>query len=192
MVTAYLVFLLLLACERLFELRLSRRNAARLLARGGVESGAGHFRPMQGLHAAFFVACALEVIVLERPFRLGLAVPMAALIVAAQGLRWWAVATLGERWNVRVIALPGAPAVTDGPYRFLRHPNYLAVAFEGIAVPLLHSAWWTALGFTLANTALLAVRIQTEERALGEHCDYAARLGDRARFWPRRARGAGS
>ena len=104
----------------------------------------------------------------------------------AQGLRYWAIHSLGPFWNVRVIVVPGAPAITGGPYRFLRHPNYLAVIAEGIAVPLIHTAWLTAILFTLANAVVLAVRIRCEEGARARHCAYRERLGDRPRFVPSR------
>jgi methyltransferase len=187
MVIPYLAFLVLLAAERLVELRISRRHAAAALARGGVEVGQTHFRVMKLLHGAFLAACAAEVLLLDRPFLPALGWPMLGLALGAQALRYWAIASLGPHWNVRVIVVPGAPAVTSGPYRWLRHPNYVAVALEGLAVPLVHSAWWTALGFSLANAALLAVRIRCEERALAQHCDYDARLGGLHRFLPGRA-----
>jgi len=187
MVTAYLAFLALLAAERLYELRLARRHAAAAFARGGVEVGRRHFAVMRILHAGFLAACAAEVVLLGRPFVPALGAPMLALALAAQGLRYWAIAALGPQWNVRVIVVPGAPVVTAGPYRWIRHPNYLAVVVEGVAVPLIHSAYWTALGFSLANAALLAVRIRCEERALAEHCEGGARLARRPRFVPARA-----
>ena len=191
MVSAYLVFLALIGLERLFELRLSRRNASRARARGAIEVGAGHFRWMQLLHGCFLACCALEVLVFERPFRAGLAVPMLAIALAAQGLRYWVIATLGERWNVRVILQPGEPVVTRGPYRWLRHPNYLAVILEGFAIPLIHGAWLTALVFSVLDAWLLRVRIRTEERALSEHCGFRERLGDRPGLVPARAGPAG-
>jgi methyltransferase len=91
---------------------------------------------------------------------------MLALVVASQALRWWCIATLGHQWNTRVIVVPGLPLVSAGPYRWLRHPNYVAVVVEVAALPLVHTAWVTALVFTLANAAVLAVRIPVEERAL--------------------------
>lgn len=186
MVSAYLSFLALVAAERVFELWLSQRNAARALARGGIESGRGHLALMRALHAGFLASCALEVIWLARPFDLRLALPMLALALAAQALRYWAIATLGPRWNVRVIVVPGEPVVTTGPYRWLRHPNYLAVVIEGLAIPLLHGAWLTALTFSVLNAWLLRVRIRSEERALAEHCAFDTRLGDRPRLVPLR------
>ena len=183
--TLYLGFLAALAVERAGELLLSRRNAAWAFARGGIETGRRHFRVMAVLHAGFLVACAAEVVLWQRPFVPTLGWPMLALALSAQGLRYWAIASLGRHWNVRVIVVPGAPAVTRGPYRFVRHPNYLAVVIEGFAVPLVHGAWATAIGFSLLNAALLVVRIRREEEALAEHCDYERRFGARGRFLPR-------
>lgn len=91
---------------------------------------------------------------------------MLLLTAGAQALRWWCISTLGPRWNTRVIVVPGLPLVTGGPYRFLSHPNYLAVVVEGAALPLVHSAWLTATGFTLLNLPLLAVRLRCENAAL--------------------------
>ena len=95
-----------------------------------------------------------------------LAWSMLALVLLSQGLRWWCIATLGPRWNTRVIVVPGLPRVEAGPYRFLSHPNYVAVVVEGIALPMVHAAWITALVFTVLNAALLTVRIGVENAAL--------------------------
>jgi len=184
MVKVYLVFLVLLGLERLLELHISRRNAAHAFARGAIEVGRGHFVAMAMLHSAFLVACGTEAVLARRPFIPALSVPMIGLELLAQGLRYWAVATLGSRWNVRVIIVPGEAAIASGPYRHLRHPNYLAVIIEGVAVPLIASAWFTAVAFTVLNAGLLAVRIRCEERALAEHCEYDARLPGRRRFLP--------
>jgi methyltransferase len=155
-----------IAAQRLVELRLSRRHLRALLARGGFEAAPRHYRAMVLLHGAFLAACLLEVWFLRRPFLPLLAAAMAALLVAAAALRVWAIATLGERWTTRIVCLPGAPRVVAGPYRFLRHPNYLAVVTEMAALPLLHGAWLTAVVFSAANAAVLAVRIPAEEAAL--------------------------
>lgn len=187
MVGVYLVLLALLGAERLLELRLSRRNAAWAFERGGIEFGERHFFWMRLLHAGFLVSCALEVTLLKRPFDARVGVPMFAFALVAQSLRFWTIAALGPRWNARVIVVPGLRVVTGGPYRWLRHPNYLAVVIEGFAVPLIHGAWLTALVFSAANAVLLLVRIRCEERALLEHCGYAERLGDRPRLLPLRA-----
>jgi len=188
-VIPYLAFLALLGLERVAELAVSHRNAARTLARGGVEHGKRHFAWMAVLHAAFLPASALEVVLLNRPFLPALGLPMLALALGAQALRYWAVATLGSRWNVRVIVVPGDPPVDGGPYRYLRHPNYLAVVVEGFAVPLVHTAWITAAAFSALNAVLLGVRIRCEEAALDESGHYRERFGHVPRLLPFSARG---
>jgi methyltransferase len=170
----YLALLVAVAAQRLFELRLSRRNARWAFARGGLELGREHYRPMVVLHALFLAGCAAEVLALARPFTPQLGVPMLVLLAAAQGVRIWTQSALGPRWNTRVIVVPSLPRVRSGPYRFLRHPNYLAVVVEGFALPLVHGAWLTALLFSLANAPLLRARIRCEEAAL------AGRAGDSA------------
>lgn len=167
-VSAYLIFMALTGAERLVELVVSKRNAAWSFANGGREFGQGHFPAMVILHTVFLVAAPLEVIVFDRPFLPALGYPMLALAILTQGLRWWCITTLGKRWNTRVIIVPGLPRVTGGPYRFFPHPNYVAVVLEGLALPLIHSAWITAVSFTLLNAWLLSVRIRTEDAALAE------------------------
>lgn len=164
--TFYLVLIGGVALERLLELRVASRNRKALLARGAVEVGAGHYPWMVALHTAFLVACPLEVLALGRPFFLPLAIPMLILLALAAALRFWVIATLDGRWTTRILVLPGAPPVAGGPFRFLRHPNYLAVILEILALPLVHRAWITAIAFTVANAWLLKVRIAAEERAL--------------------------
>jgi methyltransferase len=162
-------FTLLIAAvgaERVAELVVSKRNLAWSRARGGVEVGAGHYPAMVALHAGLLVGAVVEVAVLHRPFIPALGWPMLAIVVAAQGLRWWCITTLGKQWNTRVVVVPGAQRVTGGPYRLVSHPNYVAVAAEGIALPLVHTAWITALVFTVLNAALLNTRIHTENEAL--------------------------
>ena len=110
--------------------------------------------------------CWVEPIALHRVFIPALAFPMLALVVAANTLRWWCIATLGPRWTARVIVLPGTPLVKAGPYRWFAHPNYVAVVVEGAALPLTGSAWITACTFTVLNAALLTVRVRCETRAL--------------------------
>lgn len=166
-VALYAALVLATGLERLAELVVSARHARWSFARGGVESGRGHFPAMVALHTGLLVACVVEVVVADRPFLPWLGWPMLALVLASQGLRWWCIATLGERWNTRVIVVPGLPLVRRGPYRWLAHPNYVAVVVEGVALPLVHTAWATALAFTVLNAwLLLGFRIPAEERAL--------------------------
>jgi methyltransferase len=164
----YTVLVLLVAVERLVELVVARRNAAWSMARGGVMTGRGHYPWMVALHTGLLVGCLLEVGLAARPFVPALGWPMVGLVLAAQGLRWWCITTLGRQWNTQVIVVPGLPLVTSGPYRlrWLRHPNYVAVAVEGLALPLVHGAWITALTFSALNAGLMIVRIRCEQAAL--------------------------
>jgi methyltransferase len=162
----YVLLIAAIGVERIAELVVSKRNWAWSRERGGVEFGAGHYPVMVVLHVGLLAGCLVEVFALQRPFIPVVGWPMLALVVAAQALRWWCIATLGHQWNTRVIVVPGATRVTGGPYRFMAHPNYVAVVLEGIALPLMHSAWITALVFTVLNAELLRTRIRVENGAL--------------------------
>ena len=170
----YTLLVLLVALERGLELLVSRRNAQRVLSRGGVEIGASEFRWMASMHAAFLVACPLEVWLLGRPWIAPLGWAMLALLGLTMGLRYWVVATLGERWNTRIICLPGAPLIETGPYRWMRHPNYFAVVLEMLALPLIHGAWLSALVFGACNALVLRTRIRTEDAALAHYSSATA------------------
>jgi methyltransferase len=164
--TGYTVLILLVAAERVAELVVARRNASWSRAHGGVAYGDGHYPAMVALHTALLAGCLAETWLAPRPFQPPLGWSMLALALGAQALRWWCISTLGPRWNTRVIVVPGLPLVDGGPYRLLRHPNYLAVVVEGLALPLVHGAWLTATGFTLLNLPLLTVRLRCENAAL--------------------------
>ncbi|GAA3504197.1 MULTISPECIES: isoprenylcysteine carboxyl methyltransferase family protein [Streptomyces albogriseolus group] len=164
--TWYTLLVLAVAVERLAELVVARRNAAWTRARDGVEHGRGHYPVMVVLHTGLLAGCLLEPLLADRPFLPALGWPALALALLAQALRWWCITTLGPYWNTRVIVVPGARLVGDGPYRLLRHPNYVAVVVEGAALPLVHSAWITATVFTLADAVLLTVRVRCENAAL--------------------------
>jgi methyltransferase len=166
--TLFLLLLAAIAAERMAELASSRRNVTWCLARGGREYGGGHYPVMVALHVGLLVGAAAEVLALSRPFIPLLGWPMLALVVGAQALRWAVVRTLGPRWTTRVIVIPGYTRIRSGPYRFVKHPNYVAVVVEGFALPLVHSAWITAALFTAANLPLLRARIRCEEQALRE------------------------
>ncbi len=170
--------------ERLVELALTERNAARLRARGGFEVGRAHFLPMALLHTGLLVAAPLEVFRLDRPFHPALGTVMLVLLAGTMALRYWAISSLGDRWTTRVFVVPEEPPAVKGPYRWLRHPNYLAVIVEVAVLPLVHTAWWTALAFSAANALMLRTRIRVEEEALETHSDYFETLGDRPRLVP--------
>ena len=162
----FVLLVVLVVVERLVELVVSERNRRWSLAAGGVESGAGHYPVMVMLHTGLLIGAVAEVTLLDRAFVPAIGWPMLVLVLASQALRWWCIAVLGRQWCTRVVVVPGLTAVRRGPYRWLPHPNYVAVAVEGLALPLVHGAWVTALVFTIADTALLRTRIATENRAL--------------------------
>jgi methyltransferase len=164
--TWFTVLIVAVGLERLAELVVSTRNAAWSAERGGVETGAGHYPVMVVLHTGLLVGALAEVWLRRPAFVPALGLTMLALVLASQALRWWCIASLGRQWNTRVIVVPGLPRITGGPYRLLSHPNYVAVVVEGFALPLVHSAWITAVVFTVCNAALLTVRIGVESRAL--------------------------
>jgi methyltransferase len=162
----YTLLVVLVGCERLAELVVARRNQAWSVARGAVEAGARHYPAMVVLHTGLLAGALLEAWLAPRPFVPALGWPMFALVLASQGLRWWCIRTLGRQWNTRVLVVPGLPRVDRGPYRLLPHPNYIAVVVEGAALPLVHTAWITAICFTVLNAWLLTVRIRIESTAL--------------------------
>jgi|SRR5436305_1391568 len=180
----YTLLVALVAAGRLVELRIAARHRTQLLARGGIEVAPEHYRWIVLLHTAFLIACPLEVWLLGRPFVPPLAAAMLLLLLLATALRWWVIRTLGERWTTRIVCLPGEPPVAAGPYRFLRHPNYLAVCLEIAALPLVHTAWLSAVVFSLLNALVLRVRIRAEERALAAVSNYAEVFAGRPRLMP--------
>ncbi len=147
--------------QRLAELAYAARNTRRLRARGAVEAGAGHYPLLVALHASWLAALVITVAP-GTPMNL----PLLGVFGALQLVRVWVIATLGERWTTRVMVLPGAPLVAQGPYRHLRHPNYAVVCGEIAVVPLMFGAWWVAIVFSVLNLALLAHRVQIEDAAL--------------------------
>jgi methyltransferase len=162
----YTLLVLAVAVERLAELVVSRRNLRWSLAHGGVEHGAGHYPVMVVLHVGLLVGCLVETRVLGASAPPALAGVMVVLVLLSQALRWWCITALGHRWCTRIVVVPGMPPVTSGPYRHLRHPNYVAVVVEGIALPLAGGAWVTAVVFTALNSVLLRHRIRIEDAAL--------------------------
>lgn len=150
-----------LAAQRLVELALALRNTRALLARGATEAGRGHYPLFVLLHAAWLAALLL-LVPRDAPVSWG----WLGLLILLQALRLWIIRSLGSYWTTRVITLPGAPLVRRGPYRFLRHPNYVVVALELAVAPLVFGAWQISLLFSALNLALLAWRIRVEEQAL--------------------------
>jgi methyltransferase len=168
-VVLFTVFILLTGAERIVELFVSMNHAKWAFARGGVESGRGHFPAMVMLHSGLLVGSLAEVWLLGRPFIALLGWPMFAIAVLCQVGRIWIIRSLGKQWNTRIIVVPGMPLSRRGPYRWARlpHPNYVLVAVEGLAIPLVHTAVITAGVFAVLNAILLiGFRIPAEDRAL--------------------------
>jgi methyltransferase len=162
----FTAFVVLLGLQRLLEMQLSRRNERVIQAKGGQETAPHQLQSMKLLHAAWLIAMPLEVYALKRPFLPLLAFLAAILFSAGQALRYTSIRSLGWRWTVRVMTVPGEFPIQTGIYQYLRHPNYLGVALEIAAAPLLHHAYWTALLFSGLNAVVLSRRIRVEERAL--------------------------
>ena len=164
----YTIVIALTAIERLIEVRVSKRNATWSFEQGGREFGKEHYPFMVVLHTVFLISCVVEAWLMPKDIDLVWTSVGLFLVVACQAFRWWCIASLGKHWNTRVILIPGGQRITKGPYRFLPHPNYMIVAVEGVVLPLLYQAWYTAIAFTLFNALLMWVRIRCEEDALRE------------------------
>lgn len=156
----------LIVIQRMIELRIARRNREWVLALGAIEYGAGHYMLFYMLHIGWFISWITEYLTAHS--KIDSFWPLwLALFMAAQALRYWCIHSLGRYWNTRILVIPGATLVTKGPYQYLPHPNYLAVAVEIFTVPAMFGAWLTALVFSIANAILiLGVRIPKEEQAL--------------------------
>lgn len=210
---AYAIVLLLIGVERIVELVVSNRAAKKALARGGHEVGKVHYRWMVLMHALLLPMCFLEaawvrdglastwfglsgaldaslmvstLAMTTKPLWMHSTwvVSFAALVFLANALRYWAIVSLRGAWSTRVIVVPGASCARGGPYRWIRHPNYVAVVLEMAALPLLAGAWWTACVFSLCNACILFVRIRCEESLLVRHTDYDEAMANKPRWLP--------
>lgn len=161
----------LVAAQRLFEIFLARRNERRMRARGAVEWGRGHYAFIVVMHILWLVSILIEGTLQgpEIPFYWPVAL---ALFLLAQPLRYWAIFSLGDSWNTKILIAPGTKPIRRGPYKHLNHPNYVAVIVEILAFPMIFGAWITALIFTVLNAMLLSMRIREENRALKELAGY--------------------
>jgi methyltransferase len=183
---AFLGLLAAVGIMRLGEMRISRRRQRALVARGATRAAEPGFPLMVALHTGVLVASALEVVLLGRAFSPAVGIPALALVVAANALRLWVIATLGPHWNVQVVRSVGQlGVVTGGPYRFVRHPNYVAVFVELAALPLVHGAYVTALVGSALHALVLRRRIALEESVLLADEAYRREMGGKPRFVPR-------
>ncbi|OMP66064.1 isoprenylcysteine carboxyl methyltransferase family protein [Domibacillus epiphyticus] len=166
------LFIITIVClQRIVELVIARRNEKWMRKQGAVEAGAEHYPLIVALHICFFISLAVEVVMMERSLSPWWPL-LLTLFLFAQAGRVWSLFSLGRFWNTKIIILPGAKVVKRGPYRWIRHPNYVIVAAEILVLPLLFQAYYTALVFSVLNAIVLSIRIPTEEKALMKATDY--------------------
>jgi methyltransferase len=183
-VIAYLALLLLVGLLRIVELQISRRHQREMVAHGAAKVNDPRFRWMVLLHTGVLVGAAVEVVFLHRPFISVLAAVCFVIFLAANVVRWWVIRTLGEHWNVQIMNSTGLGVITTGPFRYVRHPNYAAVFVEMLVLPLIHTAWITAIAGSLAHIVVLSQRLSTEERVLFSDAQYRAAMAGKPRFLP--------
>jgi methyltransferase len=176
---------------RLIELRISRRRQQRLQDQGIARVHEPHFAAMVALHTGVLVAAALEAWLLQRPAIPAVTIVALLAMLAANALRLWVIATLGPHWNVQIMDSTTLGVVASGPFRHIRHPNYVAVFVELLALPLVHGAWITAAVGGALHLWVLHHRIRAEEGALLANPRYRELMGDKPRFLPGLWRGGG-
>jgi methyltransferase len=183
-VIAFLALLVAVAALRVVELQISRRHQVSMIERGASKVAEPRFGWMVALHTAVLVGAGVEVVFLHRPFIPLLAAVMFTIFLAANAVRWWVIRTLGEHWNVQVVDSTRLGVIVTGPFRFVRHPNYAAVFAEMLALPLIHTAWITALAGSIAHVVVLSQRLATEERVLFADPGYRSAMAGKPRFLP--------
>jgi methyltransferase len=185
MTVAYISLLVIVGIGRLAELWISRRNQRQLEKKGVRKIPEPHFRWMVLLHGSVLVIAGLEVLFLHRPLIPALAIPMAVLFVLSNVLRWWVIQTLGGLWNVELMESMSVGVVSSGPYRWVRHPNYVGVVAEVFSLPMIHTAWIAATLGTLGYMIILRRRLKLEDGFLMSDPAYRLAMGEKPRFFPR-------
>ncbi len=180
----YVIFLFLIA-QRVTELFIAKRNEEWMRNRGGVEHGNEHYPYIVGLHVLFLLSFFAEVKVFQRELS-ELWYVLVPILFLTQLMRYWAVISLGNYWNTKILIVPNDVVVSRGPYKFLKHPNYIVVAVEILLLPLLFHAYITALLFTILNAIMMTVRIPAEEQALQKHTNYQEVFSIKSKLLPRR------
>ncbi len=184
-VIAFLVLLAAVAALRVVELIISRQHQRTLTERGVRKIAEPYFHWMVLVHIGVLAGAAVEVILLRRPFYPVLGTVMGLLFLCANLVRWWVIRTLGAHWNVQVMDSARLGVVTGGPYRYVRHPNYAAIFAELIALPMIHTAWLTALAGAAGQIFVLSRRLAVEEAVLSADPGYREAMAQKPRFLPR-------
>src|SRR5579863_1694206 len=183
-VILFIALLLAVAAMRMVELRISKRHQREMASRGAEKAKDSIFPVMAMFHTLVLVGAAVEVVFFHRPFLPALAIPMIALFVFANIVRWWVIRTLGQHWNVEVMDSTRLGVITTGPFRYVRHPNYAAVFVEMIALPLIHTAWITAIAGSCLHLWAIRKRLEAEEPPLLADPEYRAAMAAKPRFVP--------
>jgi methyltransferase len=183
-VKLYLGLLAVVALLRFYELHISRQHQQQMVAQGASKVAEPRFRWMVLVHTLVIVGAALEVVFLHRPFYPIFGGICFAIFLAANAVRWWVIRTLGNHWNVQVMNSTSLGVITTGPFRYVRHPNYAAVFVEMLVLPLIHTAWITAVLGSLAHALVLSQRLATEERVLFSDANYRTAMAGKPRFLP--------
>ena len=183
-VNVYLAFLSIIGLARLFELRLSHNNQRRMEQQGARRANDPVYPWMVALHVGTLLAAAAEVVFLQRPWIPWLGAAGVGIWLLTNVLRFWVIRTLAGHWNTQVVDSTRLGVISSGPYRWVRHPNYVAVFFEMIAIPLIHSAWFTLLVTTVAHVLVLRLRVRSEEKVLLADPGYREAMGGKPRFLP--------
>ncbi|MEB1809131.1 MAG: isoprenylcysteine carboxyl methyltransferase [Bacillaceae bacterium] len=179
----FFIILSIVIIQRLVELLIAKSNEKWMRNRGAYEVGQAQYKYIVLVHVFFFISFISEVIFLQKTPASWWWLPFVFFIIA-QSIRVWSLSSLGRFWNTKIIILPGANVVAKGPYRFMRHPNYVIVSLEILMLPLIFQAYATAIIFTVANALVLSVRIRQEESALQGATDYQQKFEKRLRFFP--------
>ncbi len=182
--TPFLLLIAFIVIQRILELLVAKRNEIWMKQQGAVEFGNRHYIVMVILHVMFFVSLLSETLIMKRGTSF-LWPLFLCFFVLAQVVRLWAITSLGKFWNTKILVVKNAKIVRDGPYRFLKHPNYTVVAIEFFAVPMLFNSYLTAVLFTVLNVMMLMIRIPMEEKALKTLTEYEEIFHDCNRFIPR-------
>ena len=185
MTLAYLALLVAVGIGRVVELVISRRNHRRLAAQGAQAIPEPHFRWIVFLHVAVLIGAGAEVLLLHRPLIPALAIPMLILFVLSNVLRWWVIRVLADLWVVQIMDSSSIKVVSNGPFRWVRHPNYTGVVMEVFSLPMIHTAWITALAGTLGYILPLRRRLKLEDAFLMANPAYRETMGSKPRFLPR-------
>lgn len=168
----FAIFIVLIGLQRLAELYIAKQNEKQMKETGAVEYGKTHYRWMVLMHVSFFIVLTFEVIGFSRTLSTLWPIWLSLFLVAQTG-RVWVITSLGKHWNTKIIVIPDAEVVVKGPYRYIKHPNYLIVATEIIVISLLFNAFYTAILFSLLNAWMMSIRIPLEEKALKENTEYS-------------------